>query len=539
VPLVSRFVRYAPKAATFLVFAHEDNLPRARRLLVIAPLASTDGGEGGNLTITVAGASASARGAIKLAGQLGGTADAPDVRGVRVLDATVPVLLAFGEVQDGEALVRSGAGVVGVPVVPQGGGTMSGNLAMDGNKVTGLANGSAPGDAAPYGQMVSMLNGLDWQQSVLDRDLAAPPGSPATKDRYLVAGSASGAWSGHTADIAEWNGSAWAFTGPNKGMTIHVEDEGVDLNYNGTAWVNIGASVDHNSLLNLSAGNPHTQYQLGSAKDQNNGYAGLDGAGFVTKPTKVVRAVNDPGSPAVGEVWIKGADLKFQDNQGAPATQVVERVARRNQANGYAGLDGGGRVAAAQAPIKATYAAGGDQGLVPADIGAPPAGRSVATGAGLSGGGDLTADRTIAIAAFSGVLSKDFDPGSLSWTASEVKVHQTYDVGADGQLVPVAVRLPATVNTSLRTEVVFEFDDTSNRIVTNAADAAVLDLDAQGIALAIMGDLGSAASANGRRLRKIKIQTRNNDNLNPVNNVDVGIFRVRAWATPRGGGMAL
>lgn len=111
----SRFVRYAPKAARFLLTTLADNLPKARRLVLSAPLTGTDGGDGADFTVAVSGATSGARGVVKLAGHLGGSADAPDVRGVRVLDATLPVLLALGEVQDGEALVRSGAEVVGTP----------------------------------------------------------------------------------------------------------------------------------------------------------------------------------------------------------------------------------------------------------------------------------------------------------------------------------------------------------------------------------------------------------------------------------------
>ncbi|MFZ5479065.1 MAG: DUF2793 domain-containing protein [Myxococcota bacterium] len=454
----------------------------------------------------------------------------------------MPVLLTLGEVQDGEALVRSGTSVIGTPVVPQGGGTMSGNLDMGGNKVTNLASGTATGDAATYGQLTSMLNGLDWQQSVKDKDVVDPSTinpAPSAGDRYLVMGTGQGAWANQTGKIAEWTGSAWTFTAPNKGMTVHVEDEGTDLSYNGTAWVNIGASVDHASLLNLGTGNPHTQYQLASAKDQNDGYAGLDASGQVSRPVRAVRAVADPGSPGIGEVWVNGPDLKFRDNQGTPATQVVERVARRNQPNGYAGVDGTGRVAAAQAPVKATYATGGDQALAPADIGAVAPTRAVTTGAGLAGGGDLSGDRTLSIAAFSGLVAKDVDPDLASWTANEVKVHATIDVGDGGHLVPTGLRLPpASANSDVVAEAVFEFQDASTKIITNASTGANLDETMQGLANALMGDVTQAATNNGKRVRKILLRTRNTTGGN-VSNVDFGVFRVRAFAFPRGGGAAL
>jgi hypothetical protein len=199
-----------------------------------------------------------------------------------------------------------------------------------------------------------------------------------------------------------------------------------------------------------------------------------------------------------------------------------------------------GRLSDARAPTahKSSHISGGDA-LSPADIGAAPGGRAIATGAGLSGGGDLTADRTISISAFSGLVSHDVDPGSLSWNASEVKVHATYDVGAEGQLIPAGVRLPPNVNSDLRNEVVLEFDDASAKIITNPSTTLNLDVDGPGLAFALMGDLNSAAAANGRRVRKIILRTRNNNNANGVSSVDIGIFRVRAFATPRGGGSAL
>ncbi len=43
---------------------------------------------------------------VQLAGQLGGTAASPDVRGIR--ETAGPTLLAFGAIADGQALVRSG-----------------------------------------------------------------------------------------------------------------------------------------------------------------------------------------------------------------------------------------------------------------------------------------------------------------------------------------------------------------------------------------------------------------------------------------------
>lgn len=509
--------------------------------MVSEPLSAADGGS--TLTLAVDGATSSAPGVLRLTGQLGGSAASPDVRGVRVLDDSSPELLSFGEVQDGEVLARSGSSIVGLSVVPSSGGTMSGNLAMGGNKVTGLASGTAPGDAATYGQVTSLLNGLDWQASVLE-PTTTPPGSPTTGSRYVVIGVATGAWEGHEEKIAQWNGSSWDFIVPNKGFTVHVESMGQDMVYNGThpsgAWVNIGTSVDHASLLNLTAGNPHTQYQLAADRETANGYAGLGSDSLPIRPAKAVRTGSDPGSPAPGELWINGSEFKFRNDAGTPATESLERQGRRNQVDGYAGLDGSGRVGASQAPPKSVYATGGGQALVPADIGAVAPGRTITAGRGLSGSGDLSADRTIEIPAFTGLLSRDYNPAEASWTAYETKVHVTYDIGADGMIVPTGLRLPATVNSALETEVVFEFHTESSGTValTNTNTATTLDGTMQAIADGLMGAVSGAEQNNGKTIRKVIFQTRNTTG-DAVTDVDLGPFRIRAYTFPRGAGGAL
>lgn len=81
------------------------------------------------------------------------------------------------------------------------------------------------------------------QLSVLARDLADPPGAPEDGDRYIVAGGASGAWSGHADEIAVRQGSAWLFHAPREGWRCWVEDEDVVRIFNGSAWVDIGSAI--------------------------------------------------------------------------------------------------------------------------------------------------------------------------------------------------------------------------------------------------------------------------------------------------------
>ena len=77
----------------------------------------------------------------------------------------------------------------------------------------------------------------EWTDPVKDKDLTAPPGSPALGDRYIVAAVATGAWATHEDDIAEWAGTEWLFQTPTIGLATYVEDETEFYMWNGTAWV--------------------------------------------------------------------------------------------------------------------------------------------------------------------------------------------------------------------------------------------------------------------------------------------------------------
>lgn len=65
------------------------------------------------------------------------------------------------------------------------------------------------------------------QLAVIDRDLATPPISPTAGDRYLVAGSPTGAWTGHATKIALFIASAWRFYTPRRGWMCYVIDENI------------------------------------------------------------------------------------------------------------------------------------------------------------------------------------------------------------------------------------------------------------------------------------------------------------------------
>jgi hypothetical protein len=86
-----------------------------------------------------------------------------------------------------------------------------------------------------HNEALRSLDGL-VQLSVKDRHLSAPPGSPAEGDRYIVAGSPSGAWTGWAGSVALREGGAWHRLIPRNGWMAWVEDEGIILVREGSAW---------------------------------------------------------------------------------------------------------------------------------------------------------------------------------------------------------------------------------------------------------------------------------------------------------------
>lgn len=87
-----------------------------------------------------------------------------------------------------------------------------------------------------HNEALRLLDGL-VQLSVLNRDLTAPPSSPADGDRYIVASGATGAWAGWDLNVALWTDGAWLRLPPRTGWRAWVEDEGLLLVYDGSVWI--------------------------------------------------------------------------------------------------------------------------------------------------------------------------------------------------------------------------------------------------------------------------------------------------------------
>ena len=134
----------------------------------------------------------------------------------------------------------------------------SGSRAFSG-VVSGVTPTSTP-HLATKGYVDSVSQGIDWQDSVLDRydPSGGLPGTPSIGDRYLATATANG-WTEN--NIYEYNGSTWDETVVSEGMAVWVEDEDKLYVYNGSSWVKFGSTIDHGTLSGLGD-DDHTQYIL-------------------------------------------------------------------------------------------------------------------------------------------------------------------------------------------------------------------------------------------------------------------------------------
>ena len=102
------------------------------------------------------------------------------------------------------------------------------------------------------------------QCSVLDRNLTAPPASPALGDAYIVGPAPTGAWAGRANALALWISSQWELIDPLPGFTCWVIDEAVLVVWSGTAW----------TIASAGGGGTTTLLGLTDTPDTYSGQAG-------------------------------------------------------------------------------------------------------------------------------------------------------------------------------------------------------------------------------------------------------------------------
>lgn len=84
------------------------------------------------------------------------------------------------------------------------------------------------------------------QPVVEARSLTAPPMTPLEGEAWLVPTGASGAWAGHSGEIAAWLDAGWRFLDPAAGWQVLDRSDLSQLVFDGSAWVvvaSLGAAL--------------------------------------------------------------------------------------------------------------------------------------------------------------------------------------------------------------------------------------------------------------------------------------------------------
>lgn len=87
----------------------------------------------------------------------------------------------------------------------------------------------------------------------ISRARAEPPTAFADGDVYLVAAGASGDWAGRDGMIAFADNLGWSFAAPQVGRRLWIEDERLEVMFDGAAWVAALGATDAGAATMLHA----------------------------------------------------------------------------------------------------------------------------------------------------------------------------------------------------------------------------------------------------------------------------------------------
>ena len=124
-----------------------------------------------------------------------------------------------------------------------------------------------PGQAQKHITHNEALQALDAlvQPAVESRTLTTPPPAPLEGESYLVPAGATGAWSGHTDEVASFQSGAWLFLDPAPGWQLYCKADSTGLVFDAGAWqplnslgsglprLGINASADTTNRLAVAA----------------------------------------------------------------------------------------------------------------------------------------------------------------------------------------------------------------------------------------------------------------------------------------------
>jgi hypothetical protein len=83
-------------------------------------------------------------------------------------------------------------------------------------------------------EALSIIDGL--AHGAVEGELASPPSTLADGQAWLIGSSASGAWTGHSGQIALRQSGQWIFVEPQDGMRLLNRSTGQDMRRAGNVW---------------------------------------------------------------------------------------------------------------------------------------------------------------------------------------------------------------------------------------------------------------------------------------------------------------
>jgi len=104
-----------------------------------------------------------------------------------------------------------------------------------------------PSQAQKHVTYNTAMERLDFtvQSSVLGLEQTDPPAAPQEGEMYGLGAAVTGAWAGHSGDLAQWTNDNWSFLSPFKGMRVWNEEDSRLYAYTANTWVNL---VGHQGL---------------------------------------------------------------------------------------------------------------------------------------------------------------------------------------------------------------------------------------------------------------------------------------------------
>ncbi|KQX38553.1 hypothetical protein ASD04_07745 [Devosia sp. Root436] len=96
-----------------------------------------------------------------------------------------------------------------------------------------------------HNEAIQALDSL-VQPVVESRTLTTPPATPLEGEAWIVPSGATGAWSGHTDEIAAYEAGAWAFLDPAAGWQVYDRSDKTQMVFDAGAWTplaSLGAAL--------------------------------------------------------------------------------------------------------------------------------------------------------------------------------------------------------------------------------------------------------------------------------------------------------